>query len=145
MQNQFNLCFDTIRACNRQTHRHTMTASTASRGQQQSLSLFIATSTSLMCYISTRTGNVTTSTLTAFNCIRCTSAPIGPTPCDCKVPCNLFGVTVDCLCFSPARCGYASAGISCRRGYVCLSVTCRYCIETAARIELLFAHEFLQK
>ena len=33
---------------------------------------------------------------------------------------------------------YASAGISCRRVSVCLSVTRRYCIETAVRIELFF-------
>jgi len=32
---------------------------------------------------------------------------------------------------------YASAGISCRCTSVCLSITCRYCIETAVWIELI--------
>ena len=32
-----------------------------------------------------------------------------------------------------------SAGISCRRVSVCLSVTRRYCIETAARVKLIFS------
>ena len=42
-----------------------------------------------------------------------------------------------CQAFLPAR-RCASAATSCRRVSVCLSITCWYCIETAARIELIF-------
>jgi len=60
---------------------------------------------------------------------------------------GMYRALLYCIAFLPTR-RYASAGISCRCVSVCvcvsvclsvgLSVTRRYCIEVAARIELIF-------